>query len=132
MDNPTKTSSAKDLQPPQESGTSVVLNSVGNGMMLGAIPFLAFEVKAAVTKTPLSPALTIASIAATGVGGVLGWVFGEKEAKALQDYRQNLATEVTALRGEVEQLKQEKRSWQTRVSASQDMSEDQSVTPISL
>jgi hypothetical protein len=115
MEKPMQTIAPHDLQPPKESHTSIVLNSVGNGMMLGAIPFIAFEAHSAVTGKPLSNTLRIGSIAATVVGGVLGWVFGEKEANRLQHYRQAVSDEIIAQRAEIQSLKEEKHNWQTQV-----------------
>jgi hypothetical protein len=111
MENLSNIAPAPDLQPPKESRGSIVLNSVGNGMMLGAIPFLGLEAHALIKKVELSPAARAWSLAASAVGGVLGWVFGEKEANRLENYRMNVARELTELRNEVEELKQDRRNW---------------------
>ena len=55
-----------------------------------------------------------ATIAAAVVGGVLGLVFGEKEATRLENYRMKVAGEVSKLSHEVDQLKQERQTWQER------------------
>ncbi|MBN8544392.1 MAG: hypothetical protein J0M34_09030 [Alphaproteobacteria bacterium] len=104
-----------DLEPPKESRNSIVLNSIGNGMMLGGIPLLAIEGYNALRPTHKAPPkVHLATIAAAVVGGVMGLVYGEKEATRLENYRLKVAGEVTKLSNEVEQLKAEKRNWQER------------------
>ena len=116
-----------DLEPPKESRTSTVLNNVGNGMMLGGIPFLGIEAYALIRKNekPLPKIVHGVSIAATAVGGMLGWVFGEKEANRLENYRKNIAREITTLRSEVEELKSERGGWRSHMhdEATQEKSE---------
>jgi hypothetical protein len=105
-----------ELHPPKESRTSIILNSVGNGMMLGSIPFLGIEAYQLSVKSGhrLPPTIHGASIAVAAIGGVIGWAMGKKEADRLDHYRQAVSQEVTDLRNEVNDLKQEKRSWQEK------------------
>ena len=115
MDSLNNIAPAPDLEPPKESRSSIVLNSVGNGMMLGAVPFIALEANALRTGKPLGKLSQGLSLAASAVGGLLGWVFGEKEANRLENYRNNIAQEITTLRNDVHELKQERRHWQTHL-----------------
>ena len=114
MDN-TKQTNPAHLDPPKESHTSIVLNSVGNGMMLGSIPFLGIEAYEMIKGGKrLPPIVHSASIAAAAVGGVMGWIFGEQEATRLENYRSALSKEVRSLREDVNGLTQERRSWQEK------------------
>lgn len=119
MDHIQNIAPAPDLQPPKESRTSIVLNSVGNGMMLGGIPFIGLEAVHLFKESgkPLPLWARAASITMAAIGGVLGWVFGEKEANRLENYRNNIAQELTTIRNDVQELKQDRRHWQNRITA---------------
>ncbi len=106
-----------DLTPPKSSNVSLVLNGAGNGMMLGALPFLGVELYGKITKKPVPEATEMVTLFATVAGCVVGAVFGMKEAKALSKYREELRGEIADLRAEADAAKQKSEGWAAKETA---------------
>ncbi len=95
----------KKLQPPQDAKTSIMLNNIGNGTMLGAMPFIIAESYYRITQKIMPPAVAWANLALTAVGAAWGYVSGKKEYARLQEYRQTVSNQVIKISEEVEGLK---------------------------
>jgi len=106
---------ASRLLPPSQSRISVLMNGVGNGMMLGAIPFLGLQLNAALHQRPLSYKQEIASIAVAGVGGIIGMIWGAREATHLDAYRDSIRAEIESLRSRLEQQEKASHGWAQRI-----------------
>lgn len=76
----------------------MVLNGMGNGMMLGAVPFVAMESWGLFTDKQLTKGQRKGSIFATVAGCVLGTWYGMHEAKNLERYRNTIGSELESLR----------------------------------
>lgn len=88
----------KRLLPPKESTTSMVLNGIGNGMMVGFAPFMVMQMYADIVGNHTLPQrYAKASVAATLAGVVFGAWYGYKEASRLEEYRYTLRKEVVEL-----------------------------------
>jgi len=118
MDKTEQSQSLRDrVMPPKDSGVSVVLNGVGNGMMLGAAPFMLLEMYSHITgKTP-NKALYKGNAIATVAGCALGAWFGMEEAKHLREYRTRMGEEILKLHEENVQLKTQAESWAQKTQA---------------
>lgn len=90
--------SDKRLLPPSQSNTSMVLNGMGNGMMIGAIPFVAMESWGLFTGRQLTDAQRKGSIFATVAGCALGMWYGMHEGRTLERYRHTIGNELESLR----------------------------------
>lgn len=88
---------APDLTPPSESRKSVILNGIGNGVMIGTVPFLALEHYANITRSPLPKGVHWGSAFAIVAGGILGGLFGKREVQDIDRYNQQLKSEITRL-----------------------------------
>jgi hypothetical protein len=97
---------------PPKNTTSTILSGAGNGMMLGIIPFAAIELysKIVLKKEPPRKAL-VASAFATVAGAVIGAVYGAKEAKEINRYRESVTREIAALRTQTEANQATIDSW---------------------
>ena len=92
------------LPPSEELHNSTVLNGIGNGLMLGAVPFVVLKTGAQLAgkKFPLSGELidrvgTFGSI----IGSVMGAVYGMSEAKHAERYRRSVKNSITQLSGDL-------------------------------
>lgn len=94
------------LLPPAQSHTSMVLNGMGNGMMLGAVPFVAMESWGAITGKQLTKGQRKGSIFATVAGCALGMWYGTHEARNLERYRFTIGSELESLRDKSQQQEQ--------------------------
>lgn len=83
--------------PPREGNLSTVLNGIGNGMMLGAIPFFATEIYSHLSRRTIARAAYITNAVLTTVGGVLGGMYGYREGEHLKAYREDIAAQLRAL-----------------------------------
>ena len=100
------------LEPPSNSSTSIVLNGMGNGMMLGTLPFVAFELYShLVTKKPISTQAYKGMAFALVGGCALGTAYGFHEAKQVRQYREGISSEVDSLRNELNETKAKLESW---------------------
>lgn len=107
----------KRLQPPSEAKTSIVLNSIGNGVMLGTAPFVVSKTLEGLSKTNWrTPRWLHMFDAAALVGGaVWGYATGQKEFKRLQDYRQTVSNEILKLNDHITANDTQIKSWADKV-----------------
>ena len=107
----------RNITPPTESRITTVLNGVGNGMMVGALPFVAKNLYEAITsKTVHFPHQDKLIAFATVSGCVLGGVFGVSESKRMHDYRTAMNEEVNAIRQQVNANSQALETWANKLS----------------
>lgn len=90
------------LDPPDEANVSMVLNGIGNGMMLGAAPFLALEMYSGITGKPVSAKAHKINAFAVIAGCALGGWFGVKEANKIHNYRLAIGNEIAKLNERVD------------------------------
>lgn len=107
------------LLPKSQSNTSIMMNGAGNGMMLGAIPFLALELRSVLTgkNQTLTKNQKVASIAITGAGAVIGVIYGASEARHLEEYRNAVSAELKNLRTQLKSQAKVIDSWKARIEA---------------
>lgn len=103
---------------PEKTRGSTILNGIGNGMMMGSIPFLAVESISLIRGKDTPRAFGFASIGATLIGAIIGAWHGMKEAKQLENYRQSVREEIGNLREQIQDLKEGKsKTWSDTVTA---------------
>jgi len=85
------------MLPPNQSLSSTVLNGMGNGMTIAAIPFALAEARALLTKKPLSDRMIGLNMVMLASGAVLGAAYGMVEAKQITRYRNSLNNEINRL-----------------------------------
>lgn len=109
------------LDPPKETAATTVLNNIGNGMMLGALPFMAVEMYSHIAGKEFSPStfrrLSIANAAMLVTGCGLGAWYGMNEAKRLQDYRTTVSDEIVRLSEELKTTNAKLDSWVEKAQA---------------
>ena len=104
------------LQPPAEAKTSVILNSVGNGVMLGTAPFVISKTAEGIFKSWHTPkALHYFDAFALIAGTIWGLTNGAKEFRRLQDYRQTVSNEILRMNAEMEEDRGQVKSWAEKV-----------------
>ena len=103
------------LAPPDEANVSMVLNGVGNGMMLGAAPFLMLEMYAGITGKTISPRTHKINAFATVAGCALGGWFGAKEARKIENYRLAVGHEIAKLGEQYDRTHATGNSWAEKV-----------------
>lgn len=103
------------LQPPADAKTSVMLNSVGNGMMLGAGPFIIAKTVEGLTDWKMTKPWYWGEALLTVAGIAWGYHSGQKEFKALEDYRHALSSEVLKLHSQINDNSTQIKSWSDRV-----------------
>lgn len=114
--NVVHTSLEERLQPPAEAKTSVILNSVGNGVMLGTAPFVISKTAEGIFKSWRTPkALHYFDAFALIAGTLWGYSNGQKEFRRLQDYRQTVSNEILRMNAEMEEDRGEVKSWAEKV-----------------
>ena len=92
----------KKLQPPKEAKLSIILNSVGNGIMLGTAPFVVGKtIEGIATKWRVPRGLHIFDAFAMVAGVVWGLRSGQREFKRLQNYRETVSEQIVNLSEEV-------------------------------
>lgn len=121
----------REAMPYNEARASTELNGIGNGIMLGSIPFVALETYKNIAhyNTPekkLPKLAYMGSAVATVAGAAIGYLNGKSEADNLNEYRLVSLKEISDQRKEMDVMQQNMRQlekdvtkWQTRVSASQ-------------
>lgn len=89
----------KRLQPPADAKNSIILNSIGNGVMLGTAPFVITKTAEGILTTGWRvPRWLHVVDAVLFVGGAAwGYASGQKEFKRLQGYRQTVSDEILKL-----------------------------------
>jgi hypothetical protein len=100
---------------PSRTYSSTILNGIGNGMMIGTAPFLAFETYYGITKKIVPSYLLVTSAIAMVVGAIWGGWSGSQEAQQIQDYRNALNNEITSLRSKTYANSSELHDWATRM-----------------
>jgi len=121
----------REAMPYNEARASTELNGIGNGIMLGSIPFVALETYKNIAHydTPekkLPKLAYIGSAVATVAGAVIGYINGKSEADNLNEYRLVSLKEISDQRKEMDvmqqdmrQLEQDVTKWQARISTPQ-------------
>ncbi len=90
--------------PKKGSQASVILNGVGNGMMIGTIPFVGLELFSHIAEKKIPKAAYVANAFATVGGCAIGGWCGLREAQRLGDYRQSLVEQVERLEKKCQRL----------------------------
>ncbi len=112
---------ARRLTPPSESSTSTVLNGIGNGMMVGTLPFVAMELYHNIvqhgTGKSLPKAAYLGCAFALVGGSAVGAVMGNREAHRLEEYRTALGEEIIDLRMQAEDTNANLKKWQQKLEA---------------
>jgi hypothetical protein len=102
------------IEPPSEAKLSTILNGMGNGAMLGGLPFLLLNLYEAVIKKSATTDHVLRNKVGLGLtvfGCALGGYLGAKEADRLREYREALGAEMTDLRAEINATKQRSAGW---------------------
>ncbi|MBA4274620.1 MAG: hypothetical protein C0436_03090 [Alphaproteobacteria bacterium] len=108
------------LDPPDEANVSMVLNGVGNGMMLGAAPFLALEMYSGITGKPVSAKAHKINAFAVIAGCALGGWFGVKEASKIHNYRLAIGNEIAKLNDRIDTAEAKRPTrWADKLEAEQ-------------
>jgi hypothetical protein len=85
------------LPPAKQAQLSTILNGVGNGLLVGTLPIVAYEGYQRF-KNPATPrSLVIPALCFATVSAVVGCMYGFKEAKQVENYRQSLGDEIELL-----------------------------------
>lgn len=100
-----------DIAPPPESNASIVMNGVGNGMLLGTGPFMAMELFSQIREKPLDKVFYKGCAFATVVGCAVGAIYGIHEAKKLNKYRREIGEEINDLRARNQVLEAKAERW---------------------
>lgn len=103
------------LNPPKEASLSLILNGIGNGMMVGAVPFVLMETYSHIAGVALSRKLYMANAAATLGGCALGAWYGQHEATKLDEYRNSVADEFIQLNDKLGMLNAKQDKWTARI-----------------
>lgn len=98
----------REVMPIDEAHNSTILNGIGNGMMLGSMPFVALETYKNIAyhahpEKTLPKILYVASALATVGGAAWGYVNGKEEAEHLSEYRLTALDEMSRIRNETNQ-----------------------------
>ena len=115
-------SKIREVMPYDEARSSTVLNGIGNGMMLGSLPFIAIESYKNIAYHGKSgkdlPKLAYVGSALATVGGaVWGYVNGTTEADHLNEYRIESLKEVSDLRHDLAVAEKKINTWEARMGA---------------
>lgn len=111
------------LTPPSESHFSTILNGMGNGMMLGALPPLAYDLYLKARKLEVPDALGKIGIFSTVIGCAIGAVYGRIEARRVQEYREEMSSEMTRLRADVDANSKLVYGWKAQIDAQKEHAE---------
>lgn len=101
----------RQTMPAKEASISVIMNGIGNGMMIGTIPFVALELYSHIANKKIPKAAYVANAFATVAGCTLGAYMGKKEADRLMAFRNSLVDEVEGLRRQVDDNCAQLKSW---------------------
>jgi hypothetical protein len=109
------------LAPPQESRITTVLNGIGNGAMLGAVPFVVVELVDAVKNRGAEAVAGnnkthLGAVFLTIAGCALGGWFGVKEGRKLHNYRLSVNDELTRIRHQVDAQDATIKTWAEKTS----------------
>lgn len=112
--------------PKAESNVSVVMNGIGNGMMVGTAPFVAMELYSHLADKKLSNRAYALNAFALVAGSTLGGWFGLREAHRLHDYRQSLVDGIENVSKKVDEHCAQLDSWTDKLSRQADAAPDKS------
>ena len=87
-----------------KSGWSGLLNGAGNGAMVGGIGLVAYSIKDHISMGRANDKLFLLAAGAAGIATAIGAVYGLKEAKQVNDYRNALATDIETLHAQIDSL----------------------------
>lgn len=93
------------LRVPEQSNASTILNGMGNGMMLGAAPFVLLKMASQLTGKPIPIADKIGTFG-TVIGCAIGAAYGGAEARHVEQYRQAVGERLQQLGQQAEQSNQ--------------------------
>ncbi len=104
------------LTPPKESHLSTILNGIGNGAMIGTMPFVLHSAARKITGREevfgiSRKAAGIVEAFAMVTGCTVGAVLGMNEAKNLDAYRAGLNSEMAKTRAQVDANNAAIKSW---------------------
>jgi hypothetical protein len=110
----------REVMPYDEAHSSTILNGIGNGMMLGSLPFITLETYKNIAHhdkpdAKLHKLAYIGSALATVGGAVWGYVNGKTEAEHLNEYRIAALAEVSDLRHDLKLAEKRIASWESRI-----------------
>lgn len=105
----------RQAMPKKEAKVSLVLNGVGNGMMIGTFPFVGMELYHHLTGWEIPKKAHGFNAFALVAGSALGAWYGTKEANRLHGYRETLVDEVEKLRHEVNTNNQRIQQWTDKI-----------------
>lgn len=114
----------RQAMPAKEASVSVIMNGIGNGMMIGTIPFVALELYSHIADKKIPKKAYVANAFATVAGCALGGYMGKKEADRLRNFRQSLVDEVTGLRSQVDKNCAQIDTWAEKVQQQDGPSQD--------
>lgn len=110
---------ARKLTPPSESNTSTVLNGIGNGTMIGTLPFFGLQLYHDIahygTGKQIPRNAHIACAFSLVAGTVVGAFMGQREARRLAEYRKALSEEIIDLRMNAEDTNDRLQKWQKKL-----------------
>ena len=103
------------IDPPREATATTILNNIGNGAMLGALPSIVVSLYNEMTGKIIDQAAHKTrgkiGIGMTVVGSLLGAVYGVREAKRLQSYRHAVSDRLAEVEAKVNTVSSK---WQNR------------------
>ena len=105
----------RQAMPAKEASASVIMNGIGNGMMIGTIPFVALELYSHIADKKIPKSAYVANAFATVAGCTLGAYMGKKEADRLRNFRQSLVDEVAGLRSQLDENCAQINSWADKI-----------------
>ncbi len=105
------------LKPPSTNAASSVLNGIGNGMMVGTLPFVFGELYNNIKGKKPSPSASKGMMFAFVGGCTLGAAYGVYEARQNKKYEHAINDEITELHSELDTQKATIKSWQERHAA---------------
>ncbi len=107
----------RSTMPKREANTSLILNGIGNGMMIGTFPFVTMETYSHLANWKVPKQAYALNAAALLGGSMLGAMYGLKEAHKLQNYRESLVDEVEGMRNKIDENCTKIDSWVERLEA---------------
>lgn len=105
------------LTTPATSQVSTVLNDIGNGMMIGTLPFVIGELYNNIQGKHVSPAASKGMLFTLVASCGLGAVYGLYEARQNKKYDEALNAELNHLRDDLEAQKAATTRWEEKLAA---------------
>lgn len=110
------------VMPKREASTSLILNGIGNGMMVGTIPFVGLELYSHIAEKKIPKSVYVGNAFAMVTGCALGGWFGFHEAKNLQQYRESLVSELTDVKNKANENRRTLQNWADKVISGEETS----------